>query len=202
MQQDVRFWPLSVIHSPLERLTQHLSESQDWTHIPNSSLYSAEPPPPKGWSNTLRLLLVSHFPSMPDKCFNFSVTSTFFSSVNYPASMHTICWPFTPKKHALRKSQFQQSCHLKRQDHYSMASVLQALCFLHANGSEYSLDEAEEKNPEDPGMELIDHADVPELPGTKGISQGFPTRKHWEIMYKRVGDVSKENYSFCISPWT
>lgn len=59
-----------------------------------------------------------------------------------------------------------------------MASVLQALCFLHANGSEYSLDEAEEKNPEDPGMELIDHADVPELPGTKGISQGFPTRKH------------------------
>lgn len=115
---------------------------------------------------------------MPNKCFNFSVTSTFFSSVNYPASTHTLCWPFTSKKTRPEEEPVSAKLPPKETGHYSMASVLQALCFLHASGREYSLDEAEEKNPEDPGMELIDHADVPELPGTKGISQGFPTRKH------------------------
>lgn len=51
-------------------------------------------------------------------------------------------------------------------------------------------------------MELTDHVDALILPATKGIHQCLPTRKPSEITNERTGDVSKENYSFSISPLT
>lgn len=77
------------------------------------------------------------------------------------------------------------------------------LCGLPTNWRKYNLAEAKLENPEDPGMELTDHVNSSLiLPATKGIHQSFPTRKHGEITDKRTEDVSKENYSFYISPLT